>query len=521
MNSILPDSAPFNDEQKAWLNGFFAGLLGMQPGANANAAGMLAAATEAPPEPEDTPWHDPALQMEERMSLAEGKPLELRLMAAMAQLDCGSCGSDCATYSRTIAIGEESNLTLCSPGGKETKQMLKKILADEAPAGSNGAPVPKKLNGANGYSRQNPLPAKLIESRLLNLPGSAKATHHVAIDLGDSAMTYEVGDALGVFPCNCSSLVAEIVELLQADAAANVSTPLGNEKSLAKALEDDCCLRDPSDELLELLAAKAGDDVKAQLKQMLDDGCPEGFDVLDALKLGVATDAAPTAAEFVSCLEPLNPRLYSIASSMKRVGSQVHLTVGKVEYEREGRVRKGVASTMLCDRVQSGQSVQVFVQPNHHGFTVPAEADAPMIMVGPGTGIAPFLAFLQERAETKASGDNWLFFGSQHQATDFLYEAELQQFLASGVLNRLDTAFSRDSDQKEYVQDRLLANGGEVWQWLERGGSFFVCGAARMGTDVDVALKRLIATHGGMSAEAAEAYVKELAASGRYVRDVY
>ena len=524
--SMIPESAPFNEEQRAWLNGFFSGLMGMEGRVGATealaAAGLVAdtVPTEAVEEDEDFPWHEPDLPIDERMALADGKPIERKLMAAMAQLDCGSCGYLCQSYSEAIARGEESNLTLCSPGGKETKQMIK-LLLKENEGGSNGAASTSKKSEDTGVSRSNPYSAKLIESRPLNLEGSAKDTRHVVIDLEGSGIEYHVGDALGVYPTNCGDLTNEIIERVSDDSATIVQTPLGNEKPLLEALSEDCCLKDPSDELLELVHSRMTDDAKKQtLQAMLDEGVPEGYDVLDVLELGKGI--ALTASELIGTLDPLNPRLYSIASSMKQVGNEVHLTVGKVVFEREGRVRKGVASTMLAERVDAGHPVRVFAQPNHGGFTVPSNPNTPIIMVGPGTGIAPFVAFMQERVSTKAEGDNWLFFGDQHEAFDFLYEDILTEWHSSGALKRLDTAFSRDGDQKVYVQDRMRENAAELWQWLERGAHFYVCGdASRMASDVDRMLKEIVAEQGKMDTNAAKAYVDELAKDKRYVRDVY
>jgi sulfite reductase (NADPH) flavoprotein alpha-component len=532
MSSFLPESAPFSQEQRAWLNGFFSGLMGIQPGISPGdalaAAGIVTETIVAPPDPqvdadEDFPWHDSALPIADRMELAEGKPLKRKLMAAMAQLDCGSCGYLCETYSEAIASGEESNLTLCSPGGKETKQMIKKLLKEN---GSNENDHEKRAsNGVSittlGWSRQNPLEAKLIESRPLNSEGSAKDTRHVVIDLSGSDLKYHVGDALGVYPTNCGELAAMIIDRIAADAHVPVQTPLGNSKPLRQALCEDCCLKDPSEELLELVLAHVSQpDAKQTLKTMLDEGVPEGFDVLDVLQLGSCSTL--TATEVIETLEPLNPRLYSIASSMKKVGDQVHLTVGKVSYEREGRVRKGVASTMLADRLDPGASVRVFPQPNHGGFTVPKDSSKPIIMVGPGTGIAPFMAFLQERDATKSTGKNWLFFGDQHEAFDFLYQEELKNYHETGLLTNLDVAFSRDGDQKVYVQDRMREKSAELWQWLQDGACFFVCGdASRMATDVDRALKDIVAKQGNMSEGDAKAYVEKMSADQRYVRDVY
>ncbi|MEO9591177.1 sulfite reductase subunit alpha [Rhodopirellula bahusiensis] len=529
MSSYIPETAPFNEQQRAWLNGFFAGLTGIQEKsggsvATAMAAGLPSAET-AVEEEEDFPWHDDSLPIVDRMELAEGKPLERKLMAAMAQLNCGSCGYICQTYSEAIASGEESNVSLCSPGGKETKQMIKKLMAEAGdnpkPSSNGSATNGAATNGAAAWSRKNPYSANLIESRPLNQEGSAKDTRHVAIDLAGSGMKYEVGDALGIYPTNCSDLCGTIIDRLAADSHVKVATPLGNTKPLLEALQEDCCLKDPSDELIELLVGRTPkEDAQATLNHLLAEGVPEGFDVLDVLE--VASGSTITATEFLECLDPLNPRLYSIASSMKEVGDQVHLTVGKVVFEREGRVRKGVASTMLADRVATGESMRVFVQPNHGGFTVPADENVPMIMVGPGTGIAPFVAFLQERASRKSPGDNWLFFGDQHEAFDFLYESELTQYVHSGVLSRLDTAFSRDGDTKVYVQDKMRESAAELWSWLNRGAHFYVCGdATRMAADVDRALLQIITQEGRMSEDEGKAYLKTMTSEKRYVRDVY
>lgn len=505
MRSFIPNPLSISDQGRAWLGGFVFGLTGIRPDIRPPALHVEVRTDLAPDQSEATefPWHDSSLPIVQRMELADGKPLASKLMAAMAQLDCGSCGYVCKTYSEAIAQGEESNLTLCSPGGPDTKRMLKRLLKE-----SGGKPRAEKIVSRAHplrWSRQNPFSAKLIESRPLNKPESSKETNHVAIDLTGSGLKYRVGDALGVCPTNCPELVAKIIRLLGADPEHVVHSPLGQEKSIALALLEDCCLRDPTEELLQSF------------------GLPEvaeGMDVLDVLVAAGETAITPT--KFVELLDPLNPRLYSIASSMKNVGDQVHLTVRKVTYEREGRLRKGVASTMLADRVEIGERVRVFVQPNHAGFTVPENTAAPMIMVGPGTGIAPFIAFLQERVATGAPGKNWLFFGNQHRATDFLYESELRGFIEDSVLTKLDTAFSRDDDAKVYVQHRMRENAVELWRWLQDGALFFVCGdASRMAKDVDQTLVEIVAQQGRMSRANAKAYVDKLSRSGRYVRDVY
>jgi sulfite reductase (NADPH) flavoprotein alpha-component len=516
----------FSDQQRAWLGGFVYGLTGIRPdlsppvvlNPSSNTPGTVAAVEYQNPEPE-YPWHDWQLPIVDRMELAKGKPIEQRLMAAMAQLDCGSCGYDCQTYSQAIAAGKESNLTLCSPGGKETKRMIKQVLKDSGTTQDSSRSL--SASKPMGCSRRHPFKATLIESCPLNKLGSAKDTRHIAIDLSGSGMQYSVGDSLGVYPTNCPELTAKIVLQLSADPRQIVVSPLGSPMSLAQALLQDCCLKDPSDELLSLLVDRtACQDSQRKLQTLIDDGVPEGCDVLDVLSL--AEDGSIAGAELVECLEPLNPRLYSIASSMKQVGEEVHLTVGKVTYQRGGRLRKGVASTMLAERVARGARFRVVVQPNHGGFTVPKNRSAPMIMVGPGTGIAPFRGFLQERAATGAPGKNWLFFGDQHAETDFLYQQDFEHYFNEGVLTRLDLAFSRDGGTKVYVQDRMRENASQLWQWLSDGAYFFICGdASRMAKDVHQALVEIVAEQGGMSHEEAKAYVDRLSGTGRYVRDVY
>ncbi len=515
--SIIPESAPFNAEQRAWLNGFLAGWMGAptngapEAAASGDAVSDGVALLPAPDdEAEEFPWHDSSIAIEDRLALAEGKPLKRRLMAAMAQLNCGACGYQCLTYSEAIAAGEEKNLSLCSPGGKETAKALKRLIKEtpstaattEAPAAKAAPPM--------GYSRSNPYSAVVKASSNLNGEGSSKQTSHVVIDLGDSGLTYEAGDSLGVYPTNCPDLVAEVLNHLG----------LANDEALSQRLINEFNLRDASDELLELLTQSTPNpDEELTIAALVDSDELDGLDVLDVLRK--APSAKPTADDLVACLTPMAPRLYSIASSLKAHPGEVHLTVGKATTLLRDRVYKGVASTMFADRVTAGGKVRVFVQPSHC-FGVPASPASPMIMVGPGTGIAPFRAFLEERQATTASGKNWLFFGDQHEACDFIYRDELAAMQSAGLLTRLSTAFSRDQEEKVYVQDRMREAGGELWAWLEDGASFFVCGdAKRMAADVDRALLDIVARHGAKSTEEAKAYIDSMKATGRYSRDVY
>jgi sulfite reductase (NADPH) flavoprotein alpha-component len=373
------------------------------------------------------------------------------------------------------------------------------------------------------YSRKNPFPAKLKTNRKLTAEGSAKDTRHFEIDLSGSGLTYEVGDSLGVFPTNNPALVEEILGVLGFSGEEQVPDPNGNIVSIREALTKSYVITEKDKKLLAAIAEK--DPTAAHFVPMTT---PEGKAELDAYVWGrevidplLAHPAAKfTPEEFVKCLRKLQPRLYSIASSQKAHASEVHLTVAAVRYETHGRKREGVCSTFLSDRADNS-SVPVFVHTAKH-FRVPEDLSTHVIMVGPGTGIAPFMAFLQERKVSGATGQNWLFFGDQKAATDFLYREELEAWQKEGVLHKLSTAFSRDQSEKIYVQHRMLEAAEELYSWLEQGAYFYICGdASRMAKDVDAALHQVVEKAGGKSSEEAAAYVEELKKSKRYRKDVY
>ena len=376
--------------------------------------------------------------------------------------------------------------------------------------------------GSLSYSRKNPFPARLLANRKLTRDESAKEVRHFEISLAESGLSYEVGDALGVVPGNCAALVDDLIAALECDGEEAVKTPDGAETSLRAALTQHYDITRPSADLLKAAAERSGD---GELRGLLDptrNGDLKkwlwGREVIDVLH-GMTTRFTPD--ELVVFLKKLQPRLYSISSSPKAHPDEVHLTVGAVRYDAWGRARKGVCSTFLADRCAEHLRVPVFVQTSH-GFRLPAKGDVPIIMVGPGTGIAPFRAFLEERRATGASGSNWLFFGDQKRATDFLYEETLAAWHADGHLARLDLAFSRDQAEKIYVQHRMLEQATELWSWLENGAHFYVCGdATRMAKDVDAALHRIAETAGSLSAASAAEYVAKLKSEKRYQRDVY
>ncbi|MFP4157141.1 MAG: assimilatory sulfite reductase (NADPH) flavoprotein subunit [Opitutales bacterium] len=370
------------------------------------------------------------------------------------------------------------------------------------------------------YSRKNPFPAALNERVLLNGAGSAKETIHLEFDLEGSGLDYTTGDALAVIPHNAEDVVDGILQAtgLEADAPVNLKT---GEFSLREALTsqlDITTLTKPVlnryNELAQSPELDATINDKTKLAEYI-----LGRDVIDLVQDFPSKEL--TADALTAMLRKLPPRLYSIASSPKAHPGEVHLTVGVVRYDANGRPRKGVCSTYLADRIGEGDKVEVFVTPNKN-FRLPADPDRPIIMIGPGTGIAPFRAFVEERQATGAKGRNWLFFGDQHYLTDFLYQTEWQGYLKDGILNKLDVAFSRDQKQKVYVQDRMRDKAAELYAWLEEGANFYVCGdALRMAHDVDQALHDIVMQEGKLSKEAAADYVKKLKSDKRYLRDVY
>lgn len=370
------------------------------------------------------------------------------------------------------------------------------------------------------YSRKNPFPARLTATRRLTAPGSGKETLHFEVSLAGSGLVYEVGDSLGIFPSNDP---AEVEAVLSAAGLTGGEAVESAGTNLREVLTRQATLREPSRQLLAAVLEKCPDAgeltelIDPEAKSVMDDWI-DGREVVDILQ--AYPRAKFTADELVKVLRKLQPRLYSIASSPKAYPQDIHLTVAVVRYELHGRARQGVCSTYLADRVNGG-TMPVFIHSAKH-FRQPEDASVPVIMVGPGTGIAPFRAFLQEREVLGATGKTWLFFGDRNRSTDFLYEDEIEAWREKGVLHRLDTAFSRDQAEKIYVQHRMVENAAELWRWLEEGGYFYVCGdASRMAKDVDEALHRIVEEAGGRSKEEAAAYVEELKKAKRYRKDVY
>ncbi len=376
------------------------------------------------------------------------------------------------------------------------------------------------------FNRKNPLIAKLKSTRMLTTPESGKDTRHYEIDLLGSGLTFEPGDSLAVLPTNCPGVVDDLLKVLGFSGEEIVPLPDKTEGPIREALINHYAITAPDKKFMSAAVEKAGE-AGAELAALLDKEKKAelsdflwGREIVDIVEM--YSDVKWEPAEFVGLMKKLNVRLYSIASSLRACPDEVHLTVATVAWESYGRKRKGVCTTFLADRVDSETPIPCFITPGK-GFRMPApEEDTPIIMCGPGTGIAPFRAFLQEREATGAKGKAWLLFGDRTRANDYLYEEEFDAALKEGKLDRLDLAFSRDQDFKIYVQDRILENAAEFWKWLEEGAIFYVCGdASRMANDVDKALHEIVEKEGGKTAEEAEAYVAQMKKDKRYRRDVY
>ncbi len=399
------------------------------------------------------------------------------------------------------------------------------VSLNEARGGSAVAAIAATQEAVQSvYSRTNPFRAEVLENINLNGRGSNKETRHIELSLEGSGLSFEPGDSLGIYPENDPALVDLLLEELKWDPKEMVTiNKQGDVRPLKEALisyYEITVLTKPllekvvqltaNEDLREFLSPGNEEKVKAYL---------EGRDLLDLIR-----DFGPwgdSAQEFVSILRKIPARLYSIASSLSANPDEVHLTIGAVRYDAHGRERKGVCSIFCAERLQPGDTLPVFIQHNEN-FKLPKDPETPIIMVGPGTGVAPFRSFMQEREELGAVGKSWLFFGDQHFVTDFLYQTEWQKWLKNGVLTKMDVAFSRDTDKKVYVQHRMLEHSKELFEWLEEGAVVYICGDEKnMAHDVHNTLIDIIAKEGSMSREQAEAYLVDMQQKKRYQRDVY
>lgn len=529
---VVPDNAPFSHEQRAWLSGYLAALLSPGGRALGPSDGQLPAAPDTSPvlaDSGDAPWHDPSLGLAERMRLAAARPLAPRMMAAMAQQDCGQCGYTCAAYANALFLKQEQRFNLCVPGGKETLRTLKTLAdeigneqAAETPASAAAAHTANAVSAEPytiaGYSREAPVEGVFLSRRRLNGPTSEKETWHIEIALPENGLDYAVGDSLGVLPVNSPALVDAVIARLGARPERIIAG-----RTFRDHLFYDFSLGSPPDALFQLLSYLSGGEQRRKARALAAGEDPDGdaahLDVLGALHKFAA--ARPDAEAFLEVLDPLQPRLYSISSSPQADAGKVSLTVDAVRYSVNKRPRLGVASTFLAERLEPGAAIKVYVQKARH-FALPQDPATPIIMIGPGTGIAPFRAFLRERQATRAPGRNWLFFGHRREETDFFYKDELTAMKQAGVLHRLTLAWSRQGPDKIYVQDRMREVGADLWRWLAEGAHVYVCGdARRMAKDVEQALVDVVAKQGMRSTDEAIAFVQALKRNGRYQADVY
>jgi len=586
MIPCLPESAPFTVEQRAYLNGFLAGIFSRmpasavaQPSASAVALAPLSIlfgsqtgtaenlarriAREAGKRGFAPTVHDLAnypiaqLASEQRLLIitstyGDGEPpdnakafwsfLSGATAPRLSQTHFSVCALGDSNYPKFCGFGKGVDLRLESlgaqrihprvdcdmefeePFAKWLNEALTKIGArgDEVVSSPTLEPRPSSLDpDPSKYSRTKPFPAALLANKPLNAPGSGKDTRHFEMDLNGSGLSYEAGDVLGVIPTNCPELVEDVLAVLKCSGDEMVPGRDGAEAPLREALLSHYEITKIGQPFLAAMAERSGDERLQKLASPNANGALAEFlhgrEIIDLLAAHPSVKFAPV--EFTALLKKLQPRLYSISSSPKANPGHVHLTVSIVRYESLARRRKGVCSTFLAER--AARTVPVFVHAKKN-FRPPSNGETPMIMVGPGTGIAPFRAFLQERRATGAQGRNWLFYGDQRSASDFMYRDELEAMQREGALTRLDTAFSRDQAEKIYVQDRMREQAKELFAWLEAGAHFYVCGdARRMAKDVDAALLEVIQTAGGRTAEQAAEYVGCLKKEKRYQRDVY
>jgi sulfite reductase (NADPH) flavoprotein alpha-component len=405
-------------------------------------------------------------------------------------------------------------------------ETLKDALIQNTPAGVNTSGVAASVvtdNAQSQYDKQNPFAAELLVSQKITGRDSAKEVCHVEIDLADSGLSYQPGDALGVWFENSTTLVDELLTALSLQATEQVNIKVSGEvkvSSLREALIETLEITQTAPSFIEFWAKASSNESLIKIAE--DKNTAREFSsthqVIDIIK---QFPASVSAQNLVDALRKITPRLYSIASSQAEVEEEVHLTVGLVNYQHDDISRFGGASSYLTQQLEEGGKVKVFVEHNDN-FRLPANNETPIIMIGPGTGVAPFRAFMQEREATEATGENWMFFGDQTFTQDFLYQVEWQNYLKSGLVTKLDVAFSRDQQEKIYVQDRIKENSAEVFAWLERGAHLYICGDAnRMAKDVHQTLLEVISSQGKLTVEQAEEYLKDLRISKRYQKDVY
>jgi sulfite reductase (NADPH) flavoprotein alpha-component len=578
---FIPDDAPFSPEQRYWLNGFLAGIFSSQPAQLAPAQAMPSSikvailyATQSGTSERlakklvkelnkqghiaqltSLDHYTPASLAEQSHALilastyGEGDPTDgsvaffeaLSLLSAprLDDLHYSVFALGDPSYEHFCKFGIDLDHRLYALGGTRIfdrvdsgvdvdvpfEQWKTNVLAslDQQPSPTISVPVPVEASRPHIHTRENPYLAPVIEKRPLTHEISSKLTVHVGISLAESAIHYEAGDACGVFAQNDPALVDEILHLTGFSPDSRVTLPKLGITTLHEALSQHL---QPSRLTRKMMQSYTALGECAKLHNLLAPDAQKQLDayiydrsLIDLLEECPGLLTVPT--QLVDILPKLTTRLYSISSSPAFHKDELHTTIAVVRYRSHNRERSGVCSTMLAERTSIGARVPIYIQPNRK-FRLPGNHAAPIIMIGPGTGIAPFRSFLHERRALGATGRNWLFFGERSATTDFLYREELEAMATDGHLTRLDTAFSRDQDHKVYVQDRMMEHGAEFYRWLNDGASIYVCGdASRMAKDVDAALHTLVQQHGNKDEEAAREFVLDLQDQNRYHRDVY
>jgi sulfite reductase (NADPH) flavoprotein alpha-component len=540
VESLVPENAPFDEEQRAWLNGFLAGLLGLAETEPRSAVEARPVEPETSPPLQAAAWRDPALPAEERVQLSEGESHERRLMSALAQLECGQCGFSCQGYAHALATLAEKDPNLCLPGGRATARHLESLLNEHARGARAWALGGVARRSVRGPETVSPAPA--ISSRrqgLAVVPELARQAHgariksqkkltfteagsdirEVVLELTGSEIQYRAGDSLAVFPHNDPDLVRALLRAAGARGQELITTPSGS-CEVWRCLLEDVDITHVRDETLELFAHEFGDgkDVRS-LRDQLQQSPPSQFDLLDLLAM--FPSARPGIERIVATLGLLEPRVYAIASSPNCNPGEVHLLVRMLRSERAGRERKGVASHYLAEAVFQGDEVAARVQPTDR-FLMPEDRSGPMIMLGSGTGLARYRAFLQELEAQGRRGNTWLIMASCFDGDEALYETELKAWSRLGVLEHLDVIRFGQRGRRIGPEDVLRKRARRVLSWLDRGAVLYACGEGKALSGVlDDTLIEVLGRQGKMSHSEASDFIHVMRRDGRYVEEMY
>jgi sulfite reductase (NADPH) flavoprotein alpha-component len=539
---LVPENAPFDEEQRAWLNGFLAGLLGLANNAADAKPPGEGSRLERPPAAAEPAWRNPALSLEQRLALSEGAELWARLASVFPQLDCGQCGSSCQAYAQALANGTEKDTTRCAPGGRPVLRQLERLLGDQArsarsdrawalggaarravrsqetPSSAKLTPSHPRLVG-QGRERGEAQRLRVKAQKKLTLADAGSEIREVVLETHEPLAGYQVGDCLSVFPHNDPDLVRALLRAVGARGQEVVSTPNG-ETEVWRCLLEDLDITHVREETLQLFAEEAGRSEEVNLlRQSLSQSIPSGFDLLDLIAM--FPTSRPSIERIVATLGVLEPRLYAIASSPTYHPGELHLAVRVVRAERGGRERKGVASHFLSEGVFRGDDVSARVQPAER-FTLPADRTGPVIMLGSGTGLARFRAFLQELEARGRRGNTWLIMASCFEGDEALYDSELKAWSRIGVLEHLDVVKLGQRGRRIGPEDVLRKRARRVVSWLDRGAFVYACGEGKgLSSVLSDTLIDVLGRQGKMSRSEAADFLHVMRRDGRYVEEVY